>query len=171
MRYLFSLLIILPLCCFSQPKIPYGFEGFRTYDCIRFCIRQFAAKNDSVTCHLDSILKPNTKTIYVMKAPYMEYIPDTASGYNIKLVDVEKDAAMLYKEQCKNDAIILYLSDGLQKLTYSTVWCMPMVAVKKKFKKPTVEYDNSHGFKAVFFFNDATAKYTYDRTECYSATK
>lgn len=168
MRYLLTLLIFLPLATLAQVKAPYGFEGYRTYDCIRFCIQQFAQKNDSLVCRLDTILKPNTRTIYIMKAPYIEHLPDTASGYNIKVADVEADAAMLYKEQCENGAVILYLSDGLAKHSYWTVWCMPMIAEKKSKKKYQVRFDDSRGFKNVFFFNDATAKFTYDRTECFN---
>lgn len=171
MRYLFTVLILLPLASFAQVKPPFGFEGFRTYDCIRFCVQQFAQKNDSVVCHLDTIIKTNTKTIYIMKAPYIEFMPDTASGYDIKVVDIEKDAKMLYEEQQQNGAVILYLSDGLAKFSYWTIWCMPMVAVKKTKKKYVVNYDNSKGFKNVFFFNDAVAKFTYDKTECFGPSR
>jgi hypothetical protein len=169
MKYLFILLILLPFAGFAQTPVPYGFEGYRTYNCINFVIEQFAKKNDSLTCHLDSIIKPQTRTIYIMKTAYMEQLPDSVNGYKIKLVDVEGNTAFLYKEQKENCAVILYLSDGQPKNSSWTIWVMPMVAIKKGMKKPVVEYDNSQGFKAVFFYNDATAKFTYDKTECYSA--
>ncbi|WP_276133610.1 hypothetical protein [Polluticoccus soli] len=167
MRYLLSLLLVLPLGAFAQLQ-KFGFEGFRNHDCINFVISQFAKGNDSVVCTLPTkIMKPGTKTIYIMKTDYLKNVPEHVGNYDIRVVDVEQDAKMLYHQQQDSNAVILYLSDGLAKLSYWTVWVMPMNVTRKTFNKYKTVFDNSGGFKSVFFFNDATAKFTFDRTECF----
>ena len=166
MRYLLCLLMVLPLSGFGQAK-RFDFEAFMVHDCINFVITQFAKKNDSVVCQLATRqLKPETKTIFIMKNDYLKDVPAQVNGYNIRLADIKEDADMLYRQQRDSSAVILYLSDGLAKHSYWTVWVMPMKAQRKTFKKTTVGYENG-GFKAIFFFNDANAKFVFDRTECF----
>jgi hypothetical protein len=102
-----------------------------------------------------------------MKTNYLQNVPEQVAGYNIRVVDVEQDAKTLYQQQQDSNAVILYLSDGLAKHSFWTVWVMPMNVTRKTFNKYKAVFDNSGGFRSVFFFNDATAKFTFDRTECF----
>lgn len=165
MKHLVLILFtLLPYCVIAQAKHP--FEGFRTWECERFLIERFAHK-DSILTHLsNSILTNETHTIYIKKADHIENLPDSINGYAIKMIDFEEkeNLRFLYNEQQDNHAAILYLSNAIPKFSYYSIYVMPvqMVKVGNRIK---ADYRRST-CKALFFFNDASAKFSYDSIEC-----
>ncbi len=108
-------------------------------------------------------LKPNTKTIYVLKTADIDSLPSEVNGYAIKMADAETDLDMLHKEQ-KKGAVILYftkiLNKGINNDNLYDFWIVPAKVGKKE-----MEYEDA-GCAIQFEYNMGTSKFEHRKTEC-----
>ncbi|RYD57392.1 MAG: hypothetical protein EOP56_08785 [Sphingobacteriales bacterium] len=161
MKGLVVVFLLLSHICFAQhgPII----ESSMPRECYAYSLDLFT-KKDTAYAHLSAdLMKPNTKTIYVLKTKHVTDLPGEINGYKIKCVDADSNKKLLYTEQTENGAVILYL-DRMQRLNLqtNTVVMMP-VQMYKKGKKPKVGFEN-RGYTTLYFFDGPINMFRFERT-------
>ncbi len=129
MKKLFFLLLLLPFTLQAQvaePEVLWNAE-----DMYGYCIKQFARQQGDAAILAKATMKAGSKVIYVLNEPYFKNMPDTVAGFTIKYVDMDKDAAMLYNEQTKKGAAILYLAKFTGSFDFYRLYLFPVTAGKK----------------------------------------
>lgn len=162
MKSVLFLLLFLPLAVFAQEAKTDSvqFEGWVIADCQKFALSELTkgAKGELKDAAAGRITE-NTKTIYIARQKWLQNMPDTMNGFNIKYVDIDSNLKMLATEVKKNGAAVYYISPFEIKTNMCEMWIFP-IEVKKKSR----EY-NSTVYKMNFFFNYDPPKYQYRGTE------
>lgn len=164
MKYLIIIFLLLPFLSFAQlkPKADNNgvFEMWNDRDCFSFALRTIADNNGLISDSCGAVLNKNEKTIYIVKAPYFKDMPNSYHGLTIQYINPDSNTKYWYKQQRDNKIHIYYFSKLFDYLEFYHFMIIPVMMQKKK-----VEYEN-RGYKVHFYFNQATAKYEYQRTEC-----
>jgi|GEM_PF-5186193 hypothetical protein len=152
---------MLPMLVFAQKKKS-DFVGHVMNDLQRFVVEEFAKKDKGI---MDSfavaMLKPDVKTIYVVKTRYFTELPATFNGYTIVPVNADSAGKFLYKEQQSGRSVIIFMTDAMKFYQRNTVWIMP-VTMEKSGRKYIPAFGSQAGVKTTFNFAESTAKFTLD---------
>lgn len=161
MRIVCFILCMLPLLVFGQKKKS-DFEGRVMNDLQRFVIEEFAKRDKGI---MDSfavaLLKPEVKTIYVVKTKYFTELPISFNGYAIKPINADSAGKFLYREQQAGNSVIVFITDAMKFYQRSTVWIMP-VKMEKNGRKYIPAFGSQDGVKTTFNFAESTVKFTLD---------
>lgn len=159
MKYLLAFLLLMSCLAKAQTDADMGQGLFYQTDCYRFMLRKFAKETGTMEALAKKYIKPETRTIYVIKTPDIDSMPAKVNGYAIKCVDADSNFAMLRAEQ-KKGAVILYFSKILNYINFYDFWIIPVKMTKKGmgFEKD--------GCSIRFEYNMGTSRFEHVRTEC-----
>lgn len=165
-KTLFALLM-LPLVTFAQDKKngeKKPFEGWKISDCQKYALQELT-KGDKgeLKAAANGHITPETKTIYIAKQKWLQNLPDTVNGIQIKYIDINNNLNDIAKDVKKNHAAVYYVSPFEMKSTICEMWLFP-VEVKKGLGKAKQEYSTT-AYKMNFFFNYDPPKYEYRGAE------
>lgn len=164
MKKMLFVLLLLPLAAFSQDKkdsdVP-AFEGWQIKDCQVFALDQLTqVENGVLAMGTKGRITPKTKTIYISKQKWLQNLPDTMNGYEIKYVDIPANVDEIAKDVKKNDAAVYYLSPFEMKSTICEMWVFPVNVKKGTFGAAKQEYCTT-SYLMKFFFNYDPPKYEF----------
>jgi hypothetical protein len=167
MKGLIAAFLLMSNFCFAQMNGPL-LEGFMPRDCYIYTLELFTKKDTALLKLSTDLIKPGTKTIYVLKTIHVDDLPAEINGYAIKRLDADSNKKLLYTEQIENDAVILYFDKMHRYADQMSIAVLP-VRMTKKRKKRKVEFE-LRGYTVYFYFDRPINRFRFDRTQYFDYT-
>jgi hypothetical protein len=161
MKGLIAAFLLISNICFAQANGPI-IDGFTTRDCNAYMLDLFTKKDTALLKLSADLIKPATKTIYILKTKHVDDLPENINGYTVRVLDADSNKKLLYSEQTENDAVILYI-DRMHRYADQTSTVIMPVKMLKKRKKRIVGFEN-RGYVVYYFFDRPINKFRFDKT-------